>query len=350
MALEKEMAALEAGMAERESQYLKEEVTYEDIAAIVARWTGIPVSKMMQGERERLLKMFDTLKDRVVGQDQALESVVEAIQRSRSGLSDPNRPVGVFLFLGPTGVGKTETARALSQFLFDDEAAMVRIDMSEYMEKHAVARLIGAPPGYVGHDEGGQLTEAVRRRPYQVILFDEIEKAHPEVFNIFLQIFDDGRLTDSKGRTVDFKNTIIIMTSNLGSQHLMNEALNGEEKEQRVREELHRHFKPEFLNRLDDVIFFQPIGMESLLQIVGVQVEMLLTRAREQGLHVKASDKILQTLAERGSDPQFGARPLKRVIQQQVGNLLSRVILKGEFSTEKEYTLVQDGDKLKLKA
>ena len=350
VALEKEMAALEAGMAERESQYLKEEVTYEDIAAIVARWTGIPVSKMMQGERERLLKMFDTLKDRVVGQDQALESVVEAIQRSRSGLSDPNRPVGVFLFLGPTGVGKTETARALSQFLFDDEAAMVRIDMSEYMEKHAVARLIGAPPGYVGHDEGGQLTEAVRRRPYQVILFDEIEKAHPEVFNIFLQIFDDGRLTDSKGRTVDFKNTIIIMTSNLGSQHLMNEALNGEEKEQRVREELHRHFKPEFLNRLDDVIFFQPIGMESLLQIVGVQVEMLLTRAREQGLHVKASDKILQTLAERGYDPQFGARPLKRVIQQQVGNLLSRVILKGEFSTEKEYTLVQDGDKLKLKA
>jgi ATP-dependent Clp protease ATP-binding subunit ClpB len=349
VALEKEMAELETTIAERESQYLKEEVTYEDIANIVARWTGIPVSKMMQGERERLLNMLETLKDRVVGQDPALESMVEAIQRSRSGLSDPNRPVGVFMFLGPTGVGKTETARALSQFLFDDESAMVRIDMSEYMEKHAVARLIGAPPGYVGHEEGGQLTEAVRRRPYQVILFDEIEKAHPEVFNVFLQIFDDGRLTDTKGRTVDFKNTIIIMTSNIGSHHLMNDQVTGEEKERLVREDLHRQFKPEFLNRLDEVIFFEPIGMESLLKIVGIQVDLLLARAAEQGLHVKVPEKILKSFAEQGYDPQFGARPLKRVIQHQLGNLLSRVILKGEYDSEKEYTLVLDGDKLKLK-
>ncbi len=347
---EKEMEQLEAKIQERESQYLKEEVTYEDIAAIVSRWTGIPVSKMMQGERERLLGMLDTLKDRVVGQDDALASVTEAIQRSRSGLSDPNRPVGVFLFLGPTGVGKTETARALSQFLFDDEQAMVRIDMSEYMEKHAVARLIGAPPGYVGYEEGGQLTEAVRRRPYQVILFDEIEKAHPEVFNIFLQIFDDGRLTDAKGRLVDFKNTIIIMTSNIGSMHLMNDELSGEEKEGRVREELHRAFKPEFLNRLDDIIFFNPISLESLQKIVTHHVQLLIDRAAESGLHVKMPDKkILSWLAERGYDPQFGARPLKRLIQQAVGNLLSRVILKGEFDPETEYTPVLDGEKLKLK-
>jgi ATP-dependent Clp protease ATP-binding subunit ClpB len=348
-ALENEMKHLEQAVQEKEKQYLKEEVSYEDIAAIVARWTGIPVSKMMQGDKERLLGMFDELRRRVVGQDDALRSVTEAIQRSRSGLSDPNRPVGVFLFLGPTGVGKTETARTLSQFLFDDENAMVRIDMSEYMEKHAVARLIGAPPGYVGHEEGGQLTEAVRRRPYQVILFDEIEKAHPDVFNVFLQIFDDGRLTDSKGRTVDFKNTIIIMTSNIGSHFLMDEALNAEEKEARVRMELQARFKPEFLNRLDEIIFYQPVSLDSLLKIVQLQTDLVLKRAAEQGLRVKAPAGILEWLAKRGYDPQFGARPLKRLVQQSVGNLLSRVILKGEFDADKTYELALDGEKLKLK-
>ncbi|MCB1320141.1 MAG: AAA family ATPase, partial [Leptospiraceae bacterium] len=349
VALENELKTLEEQIEAAEKQYLREEVTYEDIATIVSRWTGIPVTRMMQGEKERLLRMFEVLRDRVVGQDSALKTVAEAIQRSRSGLSDPNRPVGVFLFLGPTGVGKTETARALSQFLFDDESAMVRIDMSEYMEKHSVARLIGAPPGYIGHDEGGQLTESVRRRPYQVILFDEIEKAHPDVFNIFLQIFDDGRLTDSRGRTVDFKNTIIIMTSNIGSPILMNGELSATDREQQVREELHRHFKPEFLNRLDDIIFYQPIGMESLLKIVRLQVQMLIERAAEQGLKLTIDENVMEHLARRGYDPVFGARPLKRLIQNTLGNMLSRVILKGEFKTEKEYTLVLEDDKFKLK-
>jgi len=346
--LENELKALEQKISNSQKQYLKEEVTFEDIALIVSRWTGIPVSKMMQGEKERLLDMLEHLKKRVVGQDYALDTISQAIIRSRSGLSDPNRPVGVFLFLGPTGVGKTETARALSQFLFDDENAMVRIDMSEYMEKHSVARLIGAPPGYVGHDEGGQLTEAVRRRPYQVILFDEIEKAHPEVFNIFLQIFDDGRLTDSKGRTVDFKNTIIVMTSNIGSHFLMNDA-SVEEKEHAIREELRNFFKPEFLNRLDDIIFFQPISLESLLKIVEIQLSLILARAKEQGLRVIAGPEVIEWLAKRGYDSQFGARPLKRLIQKEAGNLLSRVILKGDYTKEKEYTLVLSGDTLKLK-
>ncbi|MBX7057279.1 MAG: ATP-dependent chaperone ClpB [Leptospirales bacterium] len=348
-ALENEMKSLEQTIQQKQKQYLKEEVAYEDIASIVARWTGIPVSRMMQGEKDRLLNMFDELRQKVVGQDDALHSITDAIQRSRSGLSDPNRPVGVFLFLGPTGVGKTETARALSRFLFDDENAMLRIDMSEYMEKHSVARLIGAPPGYVGHDEGGQLTEAVRRRPYQVILFDEVEKAHPDVFNIFLQIFDDGRLTDSKGRMVDFKNVIIIMTSNIGSQHLMQDGLGEEQKQGLVREELRSRFKPEFLNRLDEIIFYQPVSMESLLTIVQLQLELLFQRAKEQGLHVRAERAVMEWLARRGYDPQFGARPLKRLIQQQAGNLMSRIILKGEFDSEKTYELVADGERLKLK-
>jgi len=303
---------------------------------------------MMQGEKERLLNMLAKLKERVIGQDHALSAISDAIQRSRSGLSDPNRPIGVFMFLGPTGVGKTETARALSQFLFDDENAMVRIDMSEYMEKHSVSRLIGAPPGYVGHDEGGQLTEAVRRRPYQVILFDEVEKAHPEVFNIFLQIFDDGRLTDSKGRVVDFKNTIIVMTSNIGS-HILMEPGQQDEKEERITQELRRFFRPEFLNRLDEVIFFQPVNLESLLSIVGIQVGKLVDRAKEQSLKLKVDPKLLEWLAKRGYDPQFGARPMKRLIQKDVGNLLSRVILKGEFDTSKEYTLSLKDDRPVLK-
>ncbi|MBI3395585.1 MAG: AAA family ATPase, partial [Spirochaetia bacterium] len=249
----------------------------------------------------------------------------------------------------PTGVGKTETARALSQFLFDDENAMVRIDMSEYMEKHAVARLIGAPPGYVGYEEGGQLTEAVRRRPYQVVLFDEIEKAHPEVFNVFLQIFDDGRLTDAKGRTVDFKNTIIVLTSNLGSPVLMRTDIDQDEKERLVKEELHRQFKPEFLNRLDDMVFFHPISPDALHTIVGLQLDLLLGRAREQGLRIKVDPAAVKLLAERGYDPVFGARPLKRLIQKQVGNMLSQVILKGDYTSEKEYTLTVKSGSLALK-
>ncbi len=338
--LEKKLAELEQKIASNQKAYLREEVTYEDIALIVSRWTGIPVSKMLQGEKERLLGMREQLSERVIGQDHALESITEAILRSRSGLSDPARPMGVFLFLGPTGVGKTESARALSQFLFDDENAMVRIDMSEYVEKHAVSRLIGAPPGYVGHDEGGQLTEAVRRRPYQVVLFDEVEKAHPEVFNIFLQIFDDGRLTDSKGRTVDFKNTIIIMTSNIGSHILMDAEKSRAEQETLIKAELYRHFKPEFLNRLDDMIFFNPIDKETLRKIVKTQLKQILERAKSQGLTVKADVKTLDWLAERGFDPQFGARPLKRLIQKEVGNLLSREILKGDFDADSAWTLV----------
>jgi ATP-dependent Clp protease ATP-binding subunit ClpB len=347
--LERELKEVEERIAKEVKEYLKEEVTYEDIATIVSRWTGIPVTKMMQGEKEKLLGIADELKKTVIGQDAPIKSLSEAILRNRSGLSDPNRPVGVFLFLGPTGVGKTETARALSKFLFDDEQAMVRIDMSEYMEKHAVARLIGAPPGYVGYEEGGQLTEAVRRRPYQVVLFDEVEKAHPEVFNIFLQIFDDGRVTDSKGRTVDFKNTIIIMTSNIGSQILMDTSLDAKEKEEMMKQAVNSFFKPEFLNRLDDILHFHAIGMESMLAIVRIQTEKLIRRSREQGLKVKVHKDVLENLATRGYDPQFGARPLKRLIQKDVGNLLSRIILQGEFDAEKEYSLVMKDGVIALK-
>lgn len=348
MALETELKQVEERIASTSRKYLKEEVDTEDIATIVSRWTGIPVSRMMQGEKEKLLSMETVLQKSVVGQDHALKTLSEAIQRNRSGLSDPNRPVGVFLFLGPTGVGKTETARSLSRFLFDDETAMLRIDMSEYMEKHAVARLIGAPPGYVGYDEGGQLTEAVRRRPYQVVLFDEVEKAHPEVFNLFLQIFDDGRVTDSKGRTVDFKNTIIIMTSNIGSQVLMDQKLSEKQKESEMEKAVHSFFKPEFLNRLDDIIHFHPVSLESLSEIVHIQLDMLLARAKEQGLQVKVKPDVVEWLAKRGYDPQFGARPLKRLIQSAVGNLLSRFILQGDFDPEKEYVLGIKKDQLAL--
>lgn len=347
--LENMLKALEKKIEESRKQYLKEEVTDEDIATIVSRWTGIPVSKMMQGEKEKLLGMFEKLKETVIGQDHALKEVSEAILRNRSGLSDPNRPVGVFLFLGPTGVGKTETARSLSKFLFDDENAMLRIDMSEYMEKHAVARLIGAPPGYVGYDEGGQLTEAVRRRPYQVVLFDEVEKAHPDVFNVMLQIFDDGRVTDAKGRVVDFKNTIIIMTSNIGSHHLMDESMSGEEQETAIMRELHTFFRPEFLNRLDDVIFYNPISVESLKSIVKIQIRQLLSRARDKGLKLKVEGAVIEALAKRGYDPQFGARPLKRLIQKDVGNLLSHKILKGDYTSDKEYKLVYDKENFAIK-
>ncbi len=322
---------------------LKEEVDEEDIAKIVSKWTGIPVSKMLEGEVKKLVNMEERLRQRVIGQDAALEHVSNAIRRSRAGLSDPKRPIGSFIFLGPTGVGKTELARALAEFLFDDEHAMVRIDMSEYMEKHAVARLIGAPPGYVGYEEGGQLTEQVRRRPYAVVLFDEIEKAHPDVFNVLLQIMDDGRLTDGKGRAVDFKNTIIIMTSNLGSAYLQAEAgataaLGGhdaggawfEEASRQVMNALHAHFKPEFLNRVDDIIIFRPLGKEQLVKIVELRLEDVRRLLADRKISLELTDAARELLFTEGYDPNFGARPLKRAIQKLIQDPLALRILDGE--------------------
>ena len=313
---------------------LKEEVDEEDVARIVSKWTGIPVSKMLEGEVKKLINMEDRLRLRVIGQDEALERVANAIRRSRAGLSDPKRPIGSFIFLGPTGVGKTELARALAEFLFDDERAMIRIDMSEYMEKHAVSRLIGAPPGYVGYDEGGQLTEQVRRHPYAVVLFDEIEKAHPDVFNILLQIMDDGRLTDGKGRKVDFKNTVIIMTSNLGSAYLQSENVRSaegfEEASKQVMSALHGHFKPEFLNRVDDVIIFHPLGKEQLVKIVDLRLEDLRRLLADRKISLELTDAAKELLFTEGYDPNFGARPLKRAIQKLVQDPLAMKILDGE--------------------
>jgi len=313
---------------------LKEEVDEEDVARIVSKWTGIPVSKMLEGEVKKLINMEERLRLRVVGQDEALERVANAIRRSRAGLSDPKRPIGSFIFLGPTGVGKTELARALAEFLFDDERAMVRIDMSEYMEKHAVSRLIGAPPGYVGYEEGGQLTEQVRRHPYAVVLFDEIEKAHPDVFNILLQIMDDGRLTDGKGRKVDFKNTVIIMTSNLGSAYLQSENIRDadgfEQASKQVMEALHGHFKPEFLNRVDDIIIFHPLGKEQLVKIVDLRLEDLRRLLADRKISLELTDAAKELLFTEGYDPNFGARPLKRAIQKLVQDPLAMKILDGE--------------------
>ncbi len=309
---------------------LTEEVTEEDVAQVVSRWTGIPVSRLMEGEVEKLIHMEDRLHERVVGQDEAVAAVSNALRRSRAGLSDPNRPIGSFLFLGPTGVGKTELARALAEFMFDSEQAMVRLDMSEYMEKHTVARLIGAPPGYVGYDEGGQLTEAVRRRPYAVVLLDEIEKAHADVFNVLLQIMDDGRLTDGQGRTVSFTNTILIMTSNVGSQFIVAEA-----DEERMREEIEEvlaaTFKPEFLNRIDDVVIFRRLTREDISRIVDLQVAQLTARVRERGIEIELTDDARTLLGNLGYDPTYGARPLKRVIQKQLVDKLALRILEGEF-------------------
>jgi ATP-dependent Clp protease ATP-binding subunit ClpB len=316
------------------ARMLKEEVDEEDIARIVSKWTGIPVSKMLEGEVKKLVTMEERLRGRVVGQDAALERVANAIRRSRAGLSDPRRPIGSFIFLGPTGVGKTELARALAEFLFDDEHALVRIDMSEYMERHAVARLIGAPPGYVGYEEGGQLTEQVRRRPYSVILFDEIEKAHPEVFNILLQIMDDGRLTDGQGRTVDFRNTVIIMTSNIGSAYLTPEALRTPEDFERARREvmnaLQGHFKPEFLNRVDDIILFNPLGKEQLTRIIDLRLEDLRRLLAERKISLELTDAAKELLFSEGYDPAYGARPLKRAIQRMIQDPLALKILDGE--------------------
>jgi ATP-dependent Clp protease ATP-binding subunit ClpB len=307
-------------------------VTSEEIAEIVAKWTGVPVSKMLESEQAKLLQMEDNLHRRVIGQDDAITAVSNAVRRARAGLQDPDRPIGSFIFLGPTGVGKTETARALAEFLFDDEQAMVRIDMSEFMEKHSVSRLIGAPPGYVGYDEGGYLTEAVRRRPYSVVLFDEIEKAHPDVFNVLLQILDDGRLTDSQGRTVDFKNVVLIMTSNIGSQTIAELGdSNADEMERRVMDELRRQFKPEFLNRVDDVILYHQLRREHLGHIVELQLQRVNRLLHDKRLDLELTEPAKQLIAERGYDPIYGARPVKRVIQRLVQDPLAMRILEGEF-------------------
>ncbi len=317
---------------QNERKMLKEEVDDEDIAEVISKWTGIPVRKMLEGEREKLVSMEDRLAKRVVGQDEAIEAVSNAVRRARSGLQDPNRPIGSFIFMGPTGVGKTELAKALAEFIFDSELAIVRIDMSEYMEKHAVSRLIGAPPGYVGYDEGGYLTEAVRRKPYSVVLFDEIEKAHPEVFNVLLQILDDGRMTDGHGRTVDFKNTIIIMTSNVGSQWIQElGASRRKEMEERVIEALKASFKPEFLNRIDETIIFHNLSTEQIGEIVKIQIKKLEKRLAEKNIILVLSDAAVKLIVEKGYDPIYGARPLKRAIQKYLENPLSIEILRGEI-------------------
>ena len=329
--LEQQLQEQEARLKElsQGQRLLKEEVDAEDIAEVVAKWTGIPVSKLLEGEMEKLLHMEERIHERLVDQEEAVRAVANAVRRSRAGLQDPNRPIGTFMFLGPTGVGKTELARALAVFLFDDEKAMVRIDMSEYQERHTVARLIGAPPGYVGYEEGGQLTEAVRRRPYSVVLFDEVEKAHPEVFNVFLQIFDDGRLTDGHGRTVNFKNTVIIMTSNVGSQWI--KELGPEAARDRVLQELNRQFRPEFLNRVDEILIFQGLTREHLAQIVEIQLRHLQALLADRKVELELTEAVRQRLAEEGYDPVYGARPLKRLIQRRVQDPLAMKLLAGEF-------------------
>ncbi|HEY8921679.1 MAG TPA: AAA family ATPase, partial [Candidatus Limnocylindria bacterium] len=318
------------------SLMLKEEVDADDIADVVSRWTGIPVSRLMEGETEKLLHMEERLHDRLIGQDEAVIAISDAIRRARAGLKDPKRPIGSFIFLGPTGVGKTELARALAEFLFDDEGAMVRIDMSEYMEKFAVSRLVGAPPGYVGYEEGGQLTEAVRRRPYQVVLFDEIEKAHSDVFNILLQLLDDGRLTDSQGRTVSFRNTVVIMTSNIGSAGLIEAAESGADAFARAAEEvkasLRDHFRPEFLNRIDEIIVFKPLAEDQLKEIVGLLLGGVERRLAESRISLEVTDAARALVAREGYDPQYGARPLRRAIQRLIENPLARQLLAAEFT------------------
>ncbi len=343
MDLEKRLQSIQ-GKEKSENRLLKEEIDGDDIAAIVSKWTGIPVTKLVESEMQKLLRMEDVLHKRLIGQEEAVNTVSDAIRRARSGLKDPKRPIGTFIFLGPTGVGKTELAKTLAEFLFNDEDAIVRIDMSEYMEKHNVARLVGAPPGYVGYEEGGQLTEAVRRKPYSVVLFDEIEKAHPDVFNIMLQIFDDGRLTDSKGRTVDFKNTVIIMTSNIGSDIILEDSINNaggnfEETKEKVNAVMRERFKPEFLNRVDETIFFKGLTMTQLSSIVDIQMEHLRKLLGEHNLSCEITDDAKELLARRGFNPIYGARPLKRVIRQMVENPLSKLILSQKFI---------DGDTIKI--
>jgi ATP-dependent Clp protease ATP-binding subunit ClpB len=350
--LQKQLDAESARLAVVQSQtkILKEEVDDEDVAEIVSKWTGIPVSKMLEGEMQKLLHMDDRLRKRVVGQDEAIKAVSDAVRRARAGIQDPNRPIGSFIFMGPTGVGKTELARALAEFLFDDEQAMIRIDMSEYQERHTVSRLIGAPPGYVGYEEGGQLTEAVRRRPYSVILFDEIEKAHAEVFNVLLQLLDDGRLTDGQGRTVDFKNTVVIMTSNIGSQYIQDLQNDEEEMRRRVTEVMRQQFRPEFLNRIDDVIIFHPLDAEVLKKIVEIQVRQVEKRLADRKIMIELTESAKELLAEEGFDLMYGARPLKRVIQRDVLNPLASKILSGEITEGTQVIVDRDDRHLKFKA
>ncbi|HOP65167.1 MAG TPA: ATP-dependent chaperone ClpB [Spirochaetota bacterium] len=349
--LEKEIEELNKSAREMqgETSLLKEEVTDQEIAAVVSRWTGIPVSRMLEGEKEKLLRMEELLEKRVIGQRRAIEAISNAVRRSRSGIQDPNRPMGTFIFLGPTGVGKTETAKAVAEFLFNDEKAIVRIDMSEYMEKHAVARLIGAPPGYVGYEEGGQLTEAVRRRPYSVILFDEIEKAHHDVYNIFLQILDEGRLTDSKGRVVDFKNTLIIMTSNIGTSYISDTSIPEEERFAGVEQELKMFFKPEFLNRVDETIIFNPLTRENIGSIVKNQLADVAVRLRERGISLEMTQRFLDFLVMEGYDPQFGARPLKRAIQAHILNPLSVKLLSGDLKDSGTLKIDIKGEEVVIK-
>jgi ATP-dependent Clp protease ATP-binding subunit ClpB len=331
--LDKKLESVNASLANQASdkRMLKEEVTEEDIAEVVAKWTGIPVSKMLESEKQKILRMEEELRKRVVGQGEAITAVCNAVKRSQAGLHDPKKPIGAFLFLGPTGVGKTETAKALAQFLFDDEANMVRIDMSEFMEKHSVSRLVGAPPGYVGYEEGGLLTEAVRRRPYSVVLFDEVEKAHPDVFNILLQVLDDGILTSGQGTQVNFKNTIIILTSNLGTQHLQAEDEISPKIREKVMQEVRGHFRPEFLNRLDDIILFHPLTKSEITHIVDMQLESVKQLLEARNLSMVVDQKAKEILADRGYDPTYGARPLKRLITELILNPLSEKILEGAF-------------------
>ncbi len=347
-ALEEKLTAANAKLADLQidRKMLKEEVDDEDIADVVSRWTGIPVSKMLEGEREKLVEMEKRLAKRVIGQTEAVTAVSNAVRRARSGLQDPHRPIGSFIFMGPTGVGKTELAKALAEFIFDDEQAIVRIDMSEFMEKHAVARLIGAPPGYVGYEEGGYLTEAVRRRPYSVVLFDEIEKAHPEVFNVLLQILDDGRMTDGKGRTVDFTNTLIIMTSNVGSRFIQELGEDRrDEMAQKVTEALRAQFKPEFLNRIDETIIFHNLSPDQISAIVDIQMQRLKKRLMDQKIKLTLNGDTRDFLAKKGYDPAYGARPLKRAIQQYLENPLAMAILNGQIAPDSKIEArVEDGE------
>ncbi|CAM5717158.1 chaperone protein ClpB [Streptomyces badius] len=340
--LERELE--EAAEAEQEASkdkdtMVKEEVGPDDIADVVGAWTGIPAGRLLEGETQKLLRMESELGKRLIGQTEAVQAVSDAVRRTRAGIADPDRPTGSFLFLGPTGVGKTELAKALADFLFDDERAMIRIDMSEYGEKHSVARLVGAPPGYVGYEEGGQLTEAVRRRPYSVVLLDEVEKAHPEVFDILLQVLDDGRLTDGQGRTVDFRNTILILTSNLGSQFLMDPLVKPEVKKQQVLDVVRASFKPEFINRLDDLVVFSALSGDELAHIAGLQVDRLAKRLADRRLTLDVTPEALAWLAQEGNDPAYGARPLRRLIQTAIGDRLAKEILSGE---------VRDGDTVRV--